>query len=174
MDCTDFELSIFTYGELAAEEKKQLNEHLQSCNHCRELFQQANEIQKRVGILAQHKALPPNAAKLTNKIMAEVNNSAKLSWQEYLEHFLQNRITKYSLSAISCSLLFLLLIEIIPTGKPLNTSFNENANGSVTLDSKVFRKSMLKKKNKVPSYADCRSPFRAGNVNIDCLKRKMK
>src|SRR5438132_5784444 len=101
MDCKDFEPLVFTYAELDAEEKRKLDGHLSNCVHCRELFQQVNEMQNRISLVTEQKPFPPNAANLTSKIITEINKPSEVSWLETFEKFLQNRFTKYSLSAIS-------------------------------------------------------------------------
>ncbi len=174
MNCKDFEPLLFTYAELSNEEKNKLHDHLIHCSQCYATFQEVNEMLNRVSSMAQQKEPAPHAARLTNKIMTEINKPAKISIPQSISSFLQSRITKYSLSTVSCVLLLMLLIEVLPKEPTAATSFDSKQIGSVVLSSKAFRESFQKNKSKAPSYADCRSPFRKSDAILECVKNKVK
>ena len=173
MSCKDFEKNIVLYTELSATETNLLQQHVQSCQECQNLFLEVQTVQISMAKIATAKAEIRNAARLTNKVMEKVAmKKHQLTIIETCSEFLQGNSIKYAFASVSLSLIIVFSTQFFSASwQPENQVQNNHA--YIKLNSTAFRQYFLQRKEKQISSSTCASPFRHNTDYLLCLKNKL-
>jgi hypothetical protein len=128
MKCARYNKMICLYNELEANEKQDVDAHLQTCQHCRVYFEQQQSEQRFLKSIFRSPSMPVDSL-LTNRIMAAipVKSIRKNDSIEMIFGFLQRSPIRYALASISVLLCVFFMSELRPmSNKDLNiTSHND-------------------------------------------------
>ena len=173
MSCQDFEKNIILYTELSATETNLLQQHVQSCQECQNLFLEVQTVQISMAKIATAKAEIRNAARLTNKVMEKVaQEKHKPTIIEIFSEFIQGNSIKYAFATISLTFVLVFITQFFNTSwQPENQVQNNHA--YIKLNSTAFRQYFLQRKEKQISSSTCASPFRHNTDYLLCLKNKL-
>lgn len=139
MSCKDFEQEIYLYKELNAFEKKNVDDHVQDCESCRELFSQVQQTEVMLSLAATIKPRPENFSKLTSDIMQSVKKPEKQS-----APWIQGVILRYALVLTSLLLIIAFSVESFSTSESVTKS--SSSTKTVTLNSVSVAESYRNKK----------------------------
>jgi len=175
MKCKDFEMNIYLYAELSAEERAKVEEHLVSCASCHQLFLSAQHFQTLIQKVAEDRVVIRNAALLTHQII-DMTLSAKARHRgNTLVQFFQSNFIKYSFSVVSLLLVMAFSMEFF--SEPLTERKTEiNSGASIVLDAAQFQKTFFKykEKRKRTALTACYTPLQTPSQVAACLKNQMK
>lgn len=149
MSCRKWEESVYLYDELSAEERKQLDNHLQQCTECTILFQHVQQMQTIVKDASGAKAIVRDPVLLTAKIMQSLPTApvSGSKWPSAMNALMNNLLTRYTLGAVSLLLIFFFVNEQqrkIHLPKPEIVYSGSKA--SIPLNTKVFMKAITQDK----------------------------
>ncbi len=177
MKCQDFEKNIYLYSELTKQEKNQLQQHLDSCTACQQLFLSMQKMQNQIHHIAEEKMEIRNPALLTHKIMQKIaSQTIRHSFGDVMEGYFRVSLIKYSFAVVSVILVMAFGAEFFSLSLKSKINTEQASKASVILNSGLFRESFSKQKEKRHSTAltECASPLRANPGYLACLKSKMK
>ncbi len=174
MNCNDYKKSIFLYAELSTLEKAEVDMHIKGCDNCFALFHATQKMQISLNRIAQVKVAPENAAKLTRAIMTKINGTTASKWHHFFTLSFHSPSLKISLSLLSALIIVTFSLESFNHSILSKQFLKQPSQGSVTLDSKVFREKASQRKGKASFFVDCLSPFKSNQYSLECLKNKFK
>lgn len=112
MKCKKIEEYIYLYNELTIDERAAVDVHLHTCTGCRTLFEEQQVVVETIKIRKVRHELRDSVV-LTQRIMAQVEgekNKVVTGWF-VVQQFLNTPALRYTLSAISLSLIMFFIIE---------------------------------------------------------------
>jgi len=112
MSCKKWEESIYLYHELTADERKQVDVHLQQCAECRILFKSAQRMQRVMHQASGNSAPVKDPVLLTNRIMKAIpsaSSNGKIT--PGITFLMDSLFTRYALGAVSLLLIFFFVNE---------------------------------------------------------------
>lgn len=177
MRCKECEKAVYIYRELSANEKGKVDVHVQTCTACQQALTEMQQV--NILIKKSSQALPrhSNPEWLTNKIMSAIADShvqpKPIYWS--FNTLFNVAFARYAMVAVSCCLVFMLLIELYnPSMEPNSMRGPVVSLQNVILNSKELRKNFSARKERKPSaLSDCIGPFKK-NIDVACLKEKLK
>lgn len=172
MSCKEFEQRIYVYRELAVDERKLVDAHLQSCASCAAMFAEIKGTLQPVEQVSIEKAVPLNAARLTRSIMSKIA-SDKITRSSIFTELLWGR-ARLVLTGLSIVLLVSFAVEFLEDAAQFKAAQNLVVNNSVVLNSKAFRDNFLQDRVKHSLFADCGTPLKKGQSYLDCLRNKLR
>lgn len=177
MKCKEFEKNIYLHSELSEPERNQLQHHLDSCSSCRQLFLSAQMVQNKIRHVAMEKEEIRHPELLTQRIMREIaSQEIKLPLIDLVSGYFQERFIKYSFAVVSVILVLASASEFFNSSMQLEIETTQAADASVILDSRLFRETFSKQKDKRhrTELTECSSPLMASPRYLECLRSKMK
>jgi hypothetical protein len=130
MRCARYNKLIYLYDELEGNEKKDVDAHLQTCQHCRFYFEQQQSEQRFLKSIFRSPSMPVDSL-LTNRIMAAIpmKSIRKIDSIELTFGFLQRSSIRYALASISVLLCVFFISELRPmASKDLNIAWRNDPN----------------------------------------------
>lgn len=143
MKCADFEQGIYLYKELNALEKKNVDDHVQGCESCRELFSQVKQTEVMLSLAAAINPQPGNFSRLTSNIMQAIKKPGNRN-----APWIQGLILRYAMVAISLTLIVAFGVESFSTAGPVAKSYSSTK--TVTLNSVPAAEAYRSKKEQIP------------------------
>lgn len=175
MKCKDFEMNIYLYAELSAEEKAKLQEHLVSCASCHQLFLSTQHFQTLIQKVADDGPVIRNAALLTHQIMDMTVSAKEPDRRNTLATFFLSRFIKYSFSVVSLLLVMAFSVEFFSEPSK-ETKAEVSSNASIVLNGALFQETFFKykEKRKRTALTACFTPLQSSSQVAACLKNQMK
>ncbi len=173
MKCDHIKPKIYLYDELSIDERALCDKHIAECTSCAAMFKET--MQQRVFLreAASWKEQPDNAALLTQKIMAVVNQTAvhkKTGFEAFVSRFKLIQL-RFTLGMISLFLVVFFAIELNQPWSHRAVSQNNRVvkqvpkNASVLNTTQLFKNIKARKKKKAKQ--DCIKQVKlAGKMHV--------
>lgn len=177
MNCRECEELIYTYPETEKDKQLEVQQHINECENCRKLFQEAQDMLRLIRKASDHNLTPRTSTLLTDKIMKQVAESSSQTTQHEgkVRPLFDLSISRWALAAVSCGILILFFIEVmIPefeSGKIKGPITNIQ---TAVIKSDDFRKSFTrpKKSRKKSIFQECRNTL-SHQIDPNCVKEKI-
>jgi predicted anti-sigma-YlaC factor YlaD len=178
MNCKHWEETIYLYDELAAEERRQVDEHLKQCVTCKQLFLERQHARQLVADVAAMKFELRNESQLTHGIM--LATGAIQEREPWLTKVIDSFLTRYALGACSLVLVVFFLMEQQADFTQQDHAVNTAAvsKSDIILDSNSFLKATqaaIDRAGRIsnPSLYSCVKNNQCDNAIVTYYKQKM-
>jgi predicted anti-sigma-YlaC factor YlaD len=172
MSCEDFERSIYLYEELSASEKNLLNTHLQACASCAAVFEEVSNVHSLTKQIAAQELIPSNAARLTSNVMSKIVSIQRRATFTFVGRLFI--LTRLAFTLVSAVLLIGFSIEFMKDSDQSKKILSVGNSGPVILNARLVHKDLSDRKTRHLLFADCRSPWKATQFDLNCVKSKLK
>lgn len=177
MKCRESKEAILLLSELTAVERERLDSHIQSCDDCKQFYQEAQHFSLLVKKAASAQPMVANAVASTDTIMDRILREKRSASKEHgsLSSFLSALWPRYSLAGISVCLIVFFLMEVNQPAIGSSTSENvTSARRPVILESKSLRANFSRNDHERPLVIAQCVPSQAGMIDINCIKQKLR